>query len=1484
MHTQGTGEVLGRFGVHVREWFRGRFGSPTEIQARGWDAISGGSHTLLLAPTGSGKTLASFLWSIDRLLTQERDTPGRGVRLLYVSPLKALNYDIERNLREPLEGVRRVAAAAGEDLAHIRIGVRTGDTSSSTRSSILRNPPEILITTPESLYLMLTAPRAREVLRTVEWVVVDEIHAVARTKRGTHLALSLERLEEITAGNGRAGFGRIGLSATARPVSAVANLLGGFDESGTARDVAIVDCPGQRPLDLRVGYVGGRGADIPVTPGRPATPNAGPAFTEACRRIVEIVRNHTATLVFAPSRGNVEQMVQCVNELAGEELVHAHHGSVAHEVRRDLEVGLKEGRLRGLVATSSLELGIDMGALDCVVQYASPQEATAAVQRVGRSGHGITETSRGRLLARHPVDLLECAGVAAAVLEGDIEPVTIPDLCLDVLAQHIVSMAAVDDLHICDIARIVRRSLPFRTLSDAQLENVLRMLEGGYADERYRELQPRIVVDRATGTVHARRGARLLATTNGGTIPDRGEYTVRLDPGTGTDEVEGLRLGSLDEEFVGDMQRDRWPFVLGASTWRPTRVDHSNVFVVPAPGEPAMLAFWNGEKRGRGTHLGRRVAGLARRIADGLDDLDGLRHLLDDHCALDDEATHALIELVAAQQAALGHVPSDRVVPVEWYHDEIGDLRIVIHSLFGYAVNGAWAHAVKPPIRDRFGNLDPQVTWTADGVIIRLPEFEGDPDLSFLDAVDAGSVHELLIGELADAPMYAWRFRESAQRALLLPKGSPARRTPLWLQRQRAADLLSVVRRKEGFPVVQEAVRECYQEMWDVEGLRSVLRGIEAGEIARPVVPTRRASPFAAALDFVFLKAFAEAGDAPRGECRAAYLALDRELLGEVLRVEDLRSLLDADVVDEVRAELGSLPSPRLPSRPLDDVSVLALLSDLGDMSDHEIAQRFSCPPEETASRVARLAAEGRIVRHAELARWVAAADADRSRENLLLRRLDWAGPLAASDLAARYGMEVESVVSLLRVQEKTGRLVSGHYLPMGTAREWCPPDVLQRMHRVSLARARAAIAPVSAAHYASFLLHHHLGAPGRTTAGNDALPRVLDSLGNLPLPLGDWENGLLEARAEDYTPASLDGVCAGGDWSWSGSGRGLVVVARRGQARARDTASPPPREAVCDAIMSVLGSGGGWFSADLADHAAVPATDPAEIDAALMRLFWAGLVTADTFAALREWLRRRRGSLAHDRAAFALTGGPGQTSGRGGLPGRWQIRHPETPARLPVGVAVDMLLARWGIVCRETFRAERHDVPWRAVLHELRLRTVRGELVQGRFVLGLSGMQFARAATIDDLRDHAPAATPRLVLGSDPANAWGTVFDLPRQPQAGGTWRARTPGSAVVSRGGEPLVLVSAYGRRLILADPDATASEVLVAEVLEELSRLATWRGRPVRIEAVRDVNLLDSELTPAFAAAGWRRTGAGFVTHPLSRTVRASGERTSPTVSVA
>ncbi|HLQ33022.1 MAG TPA: helicase-related protein, partial [Chloroflexota bacterium] len=803
-------------------------------------------------------------------------------------PLKALNNDIQRNLEEPLAGIRAAARELGIETPDISVDVRTGDTPNSLRQRQVRRPPQVFITTPESLYLLLTARKSQGMFQGLRYVIVDEIHAVASTKRGVHLALSLERLEEALRVSDPS-FVRIGLSATQRPLELVARLLGGYGDDGQARPVSIVQAHQDKRIEIDLTYpFASRDEDTDF-------------MHHAARIVLDESSRYRSTLVFCNARHVTERLSEVLNQEAGRQVAVAHHGSLARERRLEIEQALKSGELPLLIATSSLELGIDVGSVDLVIQLGSTKSVSRALQRVGRAGHQVGAVSRGKIVAQHPSDLLDAAACVRGVRRRNIEPTHVPQACLDVLAQQIVAMAAASPCTADDMLRIARRAHPFRQLSRDQLENVLAMLAGRYTDVRFEGLKPRLEWDAATGDVRPLPGALRLAVINGGTIPDRGYMSVELMPGA--EGQPGKKLGELDEEFAAELYVGGRPaFSLGTSVWGVEAIERDRVLVRPAPGEPYQIPFWRGDRLGRTIDYG--APQLARDIAARLrlpeTEAAGW---LQQECCLDSASALALLDYVRRQEEATAQVPTDREMVVEAFQDEIGDWRVVIHSLFGAAVNGAWAFALKPRLREALGGIDPLVIHNDDGIIMRLPPIESSPlklAEQLLGEVRADTVEELLIGELADAPMLALRFREAAQRALLLPKPRPDRRTPLWLRRQRAADLLAIVRRKAGFPVLQEAVREVLHDTWDINGLRRVLRGLESGSIAVSYRSTLTPSPFAASLVWDFGLTFGEEGDAPRGECRAAYLALNRDLLRETLEAEDLRQLLDPEVIAEV--------------------------------------------------------------------------------------------------------------------------------------------------------------------------------------------------------------------------------------------------------------------------------------------------------------------------------------------------------------------------------------------------------------------------------------------------------------------------------------------------------------------------------------------------------------------------------------------------------
>ncbi|HTM22313.1 MAG TPA: DEAD/DEAH box helicase, partial [Kofleriaceae bacterium] len=1047
-----------RFGPATREWFAANFAAPTRVQREGWPVIAGGEHALLVAPTGTGKTLAAFLWAIDRLMTGGDDRSG--TRVVYVSPLKALAHDIDRNLRAPLEGI--AARAAGARVP--RVALRTGDTSAAERRRQLREPAEILVTTPESLYLLLTSS-AREGLRNVDTIIVDEVHALAPSKRGAHLALSLERLCAL-AGEPQ----RIGLSATARPLPEIARWLGGD------RPVRIVDAAEAPALDLQiivpVADMTKPAEGRPLDDERPGDKGIWPTIHP---RLLDLIRAHRTTIVFVNSRGLCERLARRLNELAGAELCRAHHGSLAQAERRDIEAALAAGKIAAIVATSSLELGIDMEAVDLVVLVESPASTASGLQRVGRAGHGVGRTSIGRIFPKHRGDLLEATVVAERMRAGRVEAIEAPANPLDVLAQQVVAMVAADPWPVDQLAARVRRAAPFSALPDSALLELLDMLSGRYPSTAFAELAPRLVWDRERDLLTPRRGARLIALVSGGTIPDRGTYPVVLGEG-------GPRVGELDEEMVHETLPGQ-TFALGATTWRVQRITRDRVIVTPAPGESGKLPFWRGDGPGRPIELGRDIGAFTRELG-GLDDAAARARLAAG--GLDPLAAHNLVALLAEQRAATGTLPTDQAITVERFRDEIGDWRVCILTPFGARVHAPWAIALEGRLLAETGT-PVQTMWSDDGIVLRFADADQLPEPDAL-LLDADEVDERLLERLGATSLFAAAFRENAARALLLPRRRPGERTPLWLQRLRSQQLLAVAQQYPAFPIIVETYRTCLRDVFDVPALRALMADVRAGVITVDAVETAGASPMARTLMFDYVAAYLYEGDLPVAERRAQALALDRQMLRELLGDEELRDLLDPQAVAEVAAELQGTDAER---RARDADELHDLLRRIGDLDDAELAARTEG---DAAALIAQLLTSGRALRAGD--RWIAAEDAALYRDalgitlppglpdrllapiasaldQLLLRHARSHPPFTAADVAARHGIGAATVHAHLAAMAARGELVRG-----GGPDEYCHPEVLRRMKRRSLARLRSEVAPVEAPALGRFLVAWHGAGP----------------------------------------------------------------------------------------------------------------------------------------------------------------------------------------------------------------------------------------------------------------------------------------------------------------------------------------------------------------------------------------------------------------------
>ncbi|MED7926490.1 ATP-dependent helicase [Nonomuraea sp. LP-02] len=1521
--------TLAQFSPMTQQWFTGAFEAPTAAQEGAWESIARGDNTLVVAPTGSGKTLAAFLWSLDRLAAQPRDPgAGGGTRVLYVSPLKALAVDVERNLRAPLAGLKQTARRLGLPVPEISVAIRSGDTPAEDRRRFAAKPSDILITTPESLFLLLTS-QAREALRGVETVIVDEVHAVAATKRGAHLALTLERLDVLLERPAQ----RIGLSATVRPVSEVAAFLGG------ARPATVVQPPADKQIEVEVVVPVEDMTETAAGPeegGDGEEPRGRSIWPHVEDRLFELIEAHSSTIVFANSRRLAERLCSRLNELAYErsqgveavdlsiwetpsdlprrtpaevmaqaggtkgvvtEVVRAHHGSVSKEERAQIEEALKSGRLPAVVATSSLELGIDMGSVDLVACVEAPPSVASGLQRIGRAGHQVGAVSKGVIFPKYRGDLVQTAVVAERMQAGHIEEMRYPRNPLDVLAQQIVAMTAMDEWTVDELESVVKRAAPYATLPRTALEATLDMLAGRYPSEEFAELRPRVVWDRVTGTLQGRPGAQRLAVTNGGTIPDRGLFGVFLVG------ERASRVGELDEEMVYE-SRVGDVFVLGATSWRIEDITADRVLVSPAPGQPGKLPFWHGDAPGRPAELGRAIGEFLREQAKG-GAAERLRA-----AGLDDFAAGNLLAYLEEQRQATGYVPDDRTLLVERFHDELGDWRIVIHSPYGARVHAPWALAINRRLRERYG-VDVQALHSDDGIVLRVPDTLAEPPAD-VAAFDADEIEQIVTEELGGSALFASRFRECAGRALLLPRRTPGRRSPLWQQRQRAAHLLGVASQYASFPIVLETMRECLQDVFDVPGLVRLMRDIAARRVRVVEVETSQASPFAASLLFHYVGAFMYEGDAPLAERRAQALALDTSLLAELLGQADLRELLDPDVISDAERELARL------DRPLRDAEDLAdLLRSHGPLLAPDVSVRGGDPAWLEELERARRAIRVRVAGEEQ---WAAVEDAGRLRDalgvplpvgvphvflepvadplaDLVARHARTRGPFHADTAAARFGLGVAVVTDALRRLAGSGRVVSGEFRPGGRGEEWCDAGVLRMLRRRSLARLRKEVEPVAPETLALFLPAWHgiTGASaaeprasgdqrgGGTARAMDALVRAIEQLQGAAVPASALESLVLPARVPGYHPSLLDELTSSGEVMWVGQGSlpggdGWVSL------YFADTAPlllPEPAEitmtAVHERVLELLGGGGALFFRGISDQ--LGSQDDQTLVSALWDLVWSGRISGDTLAPLRATLgtgrpAHRPATTRRRRAVLPTRSGPPTVAGRW-----WLLPAPAADATQRAQAQAEALLERHGVVTRGAVTSERLPGGFTPVYQVLRAYEESGRCRRGYFVEGLGGAQFALPGAVDRMRAMAPgiaptaAGTPPLEPGpgagrdggrravvlaaADPANPYGAALSWPQRPGDAGHKPGRKAGALVVLVDGHLVLYVERGGKTLL-----SFADDERLQPAVDALA-LAVRDGAlgKLTVERADGASIGESPLAAALEAAGFHPTPRGL-----------------------
>ena len=1584
--------ILDKFRPEVGQWFTEVFAAPTDVQAGAWKAISAGDHALVVAPTGSGKTLAAFLWALNNLVGRHgqtalpvakhaaRESSHGGVKVLYISPLKALGVDVEQNLRAPLAGISRVAQRLGVPEPEISVGVRSGDTPQAERTRQVRRPPDILITTPESAYLMLTS-QAAGVLASVDTVIIDEIHALAGTKRGVHLALTLERLERLAG-----SFQRIGLSATVRPLESVANFLSG------GRPVEIIAPPADKRWELSVRVPVEDMSDLPTPePGSTigestlddplgiadtepvaadsALPTAKSIWPFIETELFTQVMEHRSTLVFVNSRRTAERVTSRLNELYAEEhdpdslspdtrrdpaqlmkqtdvagkapsvIARAHHGSVSKDERAMTEQMLKEGTLRAVVATSSLELGIDMGAVDLVVQVESPPSVASGLQRVGRAGHSVGAVSEGTFYPKHRSDLVQSAVTVKRMRAGLIEKLHTPTNPLDVLVQQTIAAVAAsepDGLDVDEWYATVRKAWPYRELARDVFDSVIDLASGVYPSTDFAELKPRVVYDRVSGVLTPRPGAQRVAVTSGGTIPDRGMFGVFLAGAEGAPR----RVGELDEEMVYE-SRVGDVFTLGATSWRIEDITRDQVIVTPAPGHTGRLPFWNGGQAGRPYELGQALGEFRRTVhADPAQVVD-----------LDDKAARNLTAYLQEQDEATGVIPDEKTLVLERFRDELGDWRVVLHTPFGRGVNSAWALAVGARVAEQTG-MDPQAVAGDDGIVLRLPEADAEPDAS-LFVFGADEIEDIVTEQVGNSALFASRFRECAARALLLPRRNPGKRAPLWQQRQRAEQLLDVARKYPSFPIIMETVRECLQDVYDLPALREVARDLGHRRVRIAEVTTEQPSPFASSLLFNYTGAFMYEGDSPLAEKRAAALALDPSLLAKLLGTVELRELLDAEVIDRVHAQLQRTADGRRARTPEEVADLLRVLGPVPvEEMDAHIEGDWDAGLAQAVESELVNAGRAMRVRIAGREHLAQVSDAPLLRDGLgvpvppgvpaqvetiedalsqLVSR--WArtrGPFVLRELAAAFGLSISAAYTAVTSMDST---VEGHYRQGVEDTEYCAAEVLKVIRSKSLAAARAATEPVSAATFGRFLPDWQQVAPvGQRPVlrGADGVFTVVEQFAGVRLPASAWESLVLPARVGDYSPAMLDELTSSGEVLIVGAGKAgaadpwVMLLPADYAAQLAPEVEPEGLTALQESVLEVLQRGGAFLFADLLRETTGAGGDlglitgnasATELREAIWGLVEAGLVAPDSFQPIRTRLagKGRRGSTAHraklrptrsrlrmGRTSFAQAHKAQATETPPDMGGRWALAVP--PATDPTNRSLahgEAWLDRYGVVTRGSVVAEDVLGGFALAYKVLSGFEESGKAMRGYVIEGLGAAQFSTPAVIDRLRglsDSAdvtgwPSGTtePDVVVlaATDPANPYGAALDWPQRDEAGGKATSapgRSAGALAILIDGLAVAHLTRGGKTLTTffdALPEGIDHAFVWESIVEALVELVgAGRLTPLTIEKANGHSVFDSPAAQALRHAGAGITPKGVriaATTAAPRTSRSRGGRT-------